>query len=226
MTQEIESNEKPEKPKTSRQIRAEQTKRELLEVGGHLIRKMRLDEVSIHDIVGEAGVSTGTFYLYFSSKEAFFSEVFFHYNAALSDVPELNKDEPAIDQLVRFVNRFLDILGDMDVHFVQQWFAHFGDSSFYEPYGYSSNPGERHYAHIRDCLRKAVDDDELVQETPVYDLTNVISMLLSGISAHVAMSSRGFNFERRAKFLRRYILEDIVGPYRTQKHDKKPALTA
>ena len=57
---------------TMRQSRVELTRRTIVEKGIALIEERGYDNVSVQDIVGAAGVSVGTFYHYYESKDAFY----------------------------------------------------------------------------------------------------------------------------------------------------------
>ena len=52
-------------PKTAR---GEKTLQRICEAAEHIFYKKGYHESSIHDIANEAGVSVGTFYIYFESK--------------------------------------------------------------------------------------------------------------------------------------------------------------
>ncbi len=57
-----------EKRRTSRQMRSEQTKLKLFDTAVQLLRDKPFEEITIRDIVANAGVSIGTFYNYYGTK--------------------------------------------------------------------------------------------------------------------------------------------------------------
>lgn len=61
--------------KTSRQLQADQTRNHILDTASHLVEEKPVSEIRIKDITSASGVSTGTFYHYFSSKEELFSQI-------------------------------------------------------------------------------------------------------------------------------------------------------
>lgn len=61
--------------KTSRQMQADQTRNHIIDTAFHLVEKKPVSEIRIKDITSASGVSTGTFYHYFSSKEELFSQI-------------------------------------------------------------------------------------------------------------------------------------------------------
>lgn len=65
-----------EQDKISRKEQAVRTRRKLFDTGLRIFAEKDMDEVCIKDICGEAGVSVGTFYHYFSSKEDLLLEAY------------------------------------------------------------------------------------------------------------------------------------------------------
>ena len=66
-----------------RKAQGQETEQKILETARQLMRKNGYDAVSIRDICKEAGVTTGAFYGYFSSKEALFNAIVEPHAAAL-----------------------------------------------------------------------------------------------------------------------------------------------
>ncbi len=56
------------------QLQMEQTRTRLIEAGREVILEKGLNEVKVRDIVGRAGLGTGTFYFHFGNLESFLSE--------------------------------------------------------------------------------------------------------------------------------------------------------
>lgn len=69
---------------------------------------------SVADILSEAGIARGTYYLYFRSKRAVFEvlleEMFAQIRGALSRVKLGPDNEPALDQMYGNVRRIIDVL--------------------------------------------------------------------------------------------------------------------
>ncbi len=64
------------KEKKRRQLQAEETKIRLFEAAFALLRERDFSDITIRDIVARAGVSIGTFYVYFPSKLDVFYETY------------------------------------------------------------------------------------------------------------------------------------------------------
>ncbi len=64
-----------EPPKLSRESAKEQTRARLLAAGRKVFAARGLDGAQIRDVIGEAGLAIGTFYLHFKGKEDLFAAV-------------------------------------------------------------------------------------------------------------------------------------------------------
>lgn len=81
------------KPKSNRRaLTAQRTKNKLFSTALDLFMKYGFDQVTIEDITQSAGLSKGTFYVYFKSKESILLEVFHQidhrYEDVFQDIPE------------------------------------------------------------------------------------------------------------------------------------------
>ncbi len=202
--------------KTSRQLQAESTRKRLLESGRKLIAKRRLEDISIQEIATGANVSTGTFYLYFSSKEALLAEVLG--NLETEERGFFNGDERETNQPLEKLLDYIDVhakcAASRDVLFSQQLFANLGNEEFFNIYGYPpGNPSSGTFQGFCKCLERAKELGELSQDAPVHEMAILIGLLTIGLDAQDVMSSRSFDIVKRGKLIRRHIEEHIIGPY-------------
>ena len=83
--------QKREKEPTQRSIKAQETRSLVFETALELFSKHGFDNVSVDEITQSAGVSKGSFYNYFKSKESVIAEQFKkiddYYDKTLSDLP-------------------------------------------------------------------------------------------------------------------------------------------
>ena len=97
--------------------KGERTKRKLFESAAQLFTRYEFDDVTVDAIVEAAGVSKGTFYIYFESKDAliasflsdYVSNVDADYKAHLDSLPEGTK---ASDMLLSLIEKIADVLTD------------------------------------------------------------------------------------------------------------------
>jgi AcrR family transcriptional regulator len=102
------------KPAQNRELRAQgrETVRKLLDAGLAEFRERGFHRARVDDMVQQAGVSHGTFYLYFASKEDLFKALF---QDALRDLEEVTGDFPVVTRdgagraaLRKWVGQFID----------------------------------------------------------------------------------------------------------------------
>lgn len=63
-------------PKTNRQLQADETKQKIFESARALLEERPYEKITIRDIVKKAGVSVGTYYVYFPSKIDVYFEIY------------------------------------------------------------------------------------------------------------------------------------------------------
>lgn len=103
------TEKKKAKPLSRKQINAIETKQKLFKTAVKLFSKFGYDKVTVDSITQKTGVSKGTFYTYFNSKESILVEQFKlidnHYDDVLSSMPE---DASATELLVTLLTAMAD----------------------------------------------------------------------------------------------------------------------
>ncbi len=100
-----------------RKEQAAETKKKLYESAEKLFRERDFAEVSVYSIVEEAGVSKGTFYVHFESKDALIASLISDYAARLdldykTFLNSLPPDMRACDVLLAMNRKIADVLVD------------------------------------------------------------------------------------------------------------------
>jgi AcrR family transcriptional regulator len=89
--------------KLSRKQQAEATRRRLADTALQLYASRGYDRVSVDDICREAGVSKGTFYVHFATKDQVLVEEFLELDRFyLDSLPQIDKTESGIERLLAF----------------------------------------------------------------------------------------------------------------------------
>lgn len=102
-------------PAQERELRAQgrETVRRLLEAGMVEFEERGFHGVRVDDVVRRAGISHGTFYLYFANKEDLFKallrDVLRDVEVLAGDFPVVTRDEPGKKALRRWVRMFFDV---------------------------------------------------------------------------------------------------------------------
>lgn len=98
---------------TARDLQARQTKCQLFDAAIRLIREIGYDHVKITDITRAVGVSKGTFYLYFPTKDAVLAEQFAaldeHYVQSTKQLPDAAVEE----QLLFFLTQMCEYISNV-----------------------------------------------------------------------------------------------------------------
>ncbi len=136
-----------------RSNRSNENKRRITECAMQLISEKGFDAVSVSEITEAAGVSKGSFYTHFSSKEDLIEQkIRISYEDAL-----LSADHSRFERLEYFLTKSLEHIKNGGLKMAQVWFSHSVQGSFY---GKSKLDYDR--ARISDILGDKRLADEVV----------------------------------------------------------------
>ena len=171
-----------------RKEQAAETKKKLFESAGKLFSVRDFSEVSVADIVEEAGVSKGTFYVHFDSKDALIASFISDYSARLdldyrTFLNSLPHDMPASDVLLAMSRNIADMLVDtigyeMIQTVYQLQLTRAVDMDAVKDYG------RELYKMFGDILNQGIQQGEFKTDLP-----------LEAMSRHFVMAIRGLCYE-------------------------------
>lgn len=100
---------------SKRKVKAMETKRKIYDSANYLIRNNDIDDVSVDAIVNRAGVSKGSFYVHFESKDALIATLIAEYVDKLdlnyeSYLQSFPADTLASDMLILLAGKIVDIM--------------------------------------------------------------------------------------------------------------------
>lgn len=106
---------------TKRQIQAMNTKKKIYDISTQLMKKKGYDNVTIQEICKKAGVSVGTFYHYFESKNEIFTELYkiadeFFYDTIKERLFGAN----TIDKIIEYFNYYAEYNEKMGIDMMKQ----------------------------------------------------------------------------------------------------------
>ena len=169
-----------------RKEQAAETKKKLFESAAYLFGQYDFDDVSVDTIVEAAGVSKGTFYVHFESKDAliaaflsdYVSQVDANYKLHLDSIPEGTKES---DILLLLIGKIADVLTDeigynrmRIVYKVQLTKA----VNMEAVKGYNREL----YKMLADVLGRGIEQGEFNCELPLDTLTRHFVMAIRGLS--------------------------------------------
>jgi len=112
-----------EKRKTKRQLQAEETKKRIYKTAMELIKTKGFENLTIQDINEHAGVSVGTFYHYYKSKEDVFFELYRNADEYFEEqvLPSMYAEEmTSIERILLFFREYARFNIDNGIEYVKQ----------------------------------------------------------------------------------------------------------
>ena len=158
--------------KTKRMLNATETKNTLFQTALKLFANFGYDKVTVDEITSRAGVSKGTFYNHFESKESILVEQFRkideHYDEVFANVPE---DASAREQLLLLISAMTHYCTDIcGIEFMRVVYASQVNANSKAPI--LNNHKRRIYDYLRRIvtvgkasgeIRSSLPDEELVE---------------------------------------------------------------
>lgn len=203
-----------EKALTSRQLQAQKTKQRLIDTGTELIKSSQYDAITIEDITDMCGLSKGTFYSHFKSKDQFFYSICRTEHDALISIFDDTTCASHLERLRRFCEQWILQQQSSSVYFIQNWFAHLLDSEYHESVGYDADQGSVYKVAVKKCLAEAQVQGELFQDAPIDELADYAIVILYGMSARDVMTRRKLSLVTWSKMVADSYVDDILFRYR------------
>ncbi|MCI6534874.1 MAG: TetR/AcrR family transcriptional regulator [Lachnospiraceae bacterium] len=181
---------------SKQQLKSKETKDKIFRAAKHILQKKGYDHLSIKNICEEAGVSNGSFYHHFKTKDdllSYYIEEQPSINPDLLDLPE-NAEEAKQTIIYVYLNY---------VHYCQELGVEFM-SNYYTPKNQSLNPlirTERPYPIITvsNYLQKVIDANIIHPSLALEDITTDIRMIVIGNVFEWCLKSGDTDFEGNMK---------------------------
>lgn len=181
---------------SKQQLKSKETKDKIFRAAKHILQKKGYDQLSIKNICEEAGVSNGSFYHHFKTKDdllSYYIEEQPSINPDLLDLPE-NAEEAKQTIIYVYLNY---------VHYCQELGVEFM-SNYYTPKNQSLNPlirTERPYPIITvsNYLQKVIDANIIHPSLALEDITTDIRMIVIGNVFDWCLKSGDTDFEGNMK---------------------------
>ena len=181
---------------SKQQLKSKETKDKIFRAAKHILQKKGYDQLSIKNICEEAGVSNGSFYHQFKTKDdllSYYIEEQPSINPDLLDLPE-NAEEAKQTIIYVYLNY---------VHYCQELGVEFM-SNYYTPKNQSLNPlirTERPYPIITvsNYLQKVIDANIIHPSLALEDITTDIRMIVIGNVFEWCLKSGDTDFEGNMK---------------------------
>lgn len=181
---------------SKQQLKSKETKAKIFRAAKHILQKHGYEALSIKNICEEAGVSNGSFYHHFKTKDdllSYYIEEQPNINPDLLDIP---KDADEVKSAIVYV--YLNY-----VHYCEELGVEFM-SNYYTPKNQSLNPlirTERPYpiVTVHNYLQKCIDAGIISPNQDMEDITTDIRMIVIGNVFEWCLKDGDADFEGNMK---------------------------
>ena len=187
-------------------MKSKETKAKIFRAAKHILQKQGYEQLSIKNICEEAGVSNGSFYHHFKTKDdllSYYIEEQPSINPDLLDMPRNAAEAKAA--IIQVYLNYVHYCQDLGVEFM---------SNYYTPKNQSLNPlirTERPYpiVTVHNYLKKAIDADIIKPDLDLEDITTDIRMIVIGNVFEWCLKSGEADFEGNMRRTLRIYLDGL-----------------
>ena len=191
---------------SKQQLKSNETKAKIFRAAKHILQKQGYEQLSIKNICEEAGVSNGSFYHHFKTKDdllSYYIEEQPSINPDLLDMPRNAAEAKAA--IIQVYLNYVHYCQDLGVEFM---------SNYYTPKNQSLNPlirTERPYpiVTVHNYLKKAIDADIIKPDLDLEDITTDIRMIVIGNVFEWCLKSGEADFEGNMRRTLRIYLDGL-----------------
>lgn len=177
---------------SKQQLKSKETKERIFQAARRILQKSGYENLSIKNICEEAGVSNGSFYHHFKTKDDLLSYYIEDQPNMAPDLLEIPNDtEDAKEAIVRVYLNYVKYCRDLGVDFI---------AGYYTPRNQALNPTirtERPYpiVTVQHYLEKAVAANAIQLKLSIEEVVTDIRMLVIGNAFEWAMTNGKADFE-------------------------------
>lgn len=201
----------------TRKERALETKNHLYAVADALFTQYGFDYVSVDKIVEEAGLSKGTFYVHFESKDSLLVALISDYVDKVdvdyqAFIEIFSSDMPATDILLRLIDKIMDVIVDTIGH-KRMKALYRAQLTNISHTGTSASYNRMLYTTITDVLTRGIQRREIVTALPLSELTNHVILAMRGLTYEWCIRYPDFDLKAQSRAHFEIILQGIKGDH-------------
>lgn len=185
---------------TSRQLQADKTRKKIYAVSISFMEKNGYSGTTIEDICKKAGVSVGTFYNYYKSKDDIFFDIYKKADEYFEHtvIPSLDAtDEKAEDKIIRFFKHY----------------AHYNKKRGFENISQLYNTKNRFFAvkgrYMQESLKKLIkegqDKNQLTNAMTPDEITDFLFVASRGVVYDWCIHEAKYDLEEKMEYFIRHI---------------------
>lgn len=199
---------------TSRQVRAVETRKKILNAAKVLIAEKGFENTSIDDIVKEAGVSIGSFYTYFKKKEDVVEELNKTDFYRLAEIVNGMKDKDILDRLRYYCGHFLGDIEETGIEICRQWVRNNLSPNNMLLGREEITKYRFDYRAVQSILEEAVKRGELKSNVPIDDFALFINAQLYGLMIAWCMTDSEVKGSEKTDALCETVFKAAIETYR------------
>lgn len=183
----------------SRTLQAVKTKQRIYENSVKLFKKNGFDKVTIQDIAKASGVSVGSFYNYFTSKQDILYDRFVIADEVFREFSSAGiKGSTYKDKISNYMLFYIDFVLTQPYDFTKVLYNN--DSKMF------LRKGRAMQTLLDPLIQGAIDNGEIRSEMSVDEINEFLFQAMRGLIFHWCLNDGGFDLKERAvKYLSLYI---------------------
>ena len=199
---------------TKRKIQAAETRRKIYQSAKSLFLEHGVEKVSVDSIVEAAGVSKGSFYVHYESKDVLASILITDYVHEIDSeykiyLESINNEVPASDFLILMVEKIAEIIASK--------IGHRDMKTLYKSHitktidtNYSISYDRELYKMFGDILERGIRQGEFRSDIPVVTLANHFVLAMRGITFEWCIQYPDFNLKEQFLIHFEILLNGII----------------
>lgn len=185
--------------------KAERSRNNLLEAAARLFSEKTIAEVGVREIAAQAGVTTGTFYHYFTGKDDILDRIYLNHDQEFGDILKRFTDQtgPYCEKIqIFFVNHLAETVeadgAEFTRHRLFQMKKQSTDKNFL-------------YMGMKRLIEKALEAGELNQEFSVTDINDYLFVVFRGVMYEwcICLPEERFSLPARVQDVMRFALHSF-----------------
>lgn len=182
-----------------RKEQAQQTRRRLFDSAYQLLKEKAFESISIKEIASRAGVSTGTFYLYFPSKLDVYYQTYIMAEEYFSRIVSRQvQTGSAKERLLIFFHEYACYNSDYTSIKLTKLLYNGNNRYFLR-----ESSGEGMFPLLKDILRYGIQQGELDATMDIEDMSQFLMNAVRGLTYHWCISDGSYDIKEAT---RRYVL--------------------
>ncbi|MCD8217093.1 MAG: TetR/AcrR family transcriptional regulator [Clostridiales bacterium] len=194
----------PEKKLNRRQQQALETKNKIFETARRLFREHGITQTSIQMIVSEVGVSIGTFYLYFKSKEEIIAAIYSTEEEFLVNHAKMIEGDNCREKIINFLAGNAKHIAEDGLEVLRQLYQPTN------PYLMKRSPAIQ--KSLTELLQEGIASGELKAGIPIDEMSDCLMQLSCGIIFDYILRDGEYDIESRTRTYIGYALEGFLCP--------------